>query len=183
MAPGSSYLLSKTQPATVLLHSQIWRTTTNPKIMTRRSKRKSLVAIRCSARQQARQQQDAEIYGSDYGILPSGACFRVWRVCVLCGCVFGFSSCLACCHISLLTCYMSLLVVVGLNNGRLIHGESLRHSRAVRNVVSCRATLSFGSNLEVASYSLTTLLTLLFTIQYYYATMLLTITITILLCY
>ena len=41
--------------------------------MTRRSKRKSLVAIRCSARQQARQQQDAEIYGSDYGILPSGA--------------------------------------------------------------------------------------------------------------
>ena len=57
--------------------------------MTRRSKRKSLVAIRCSARQQARQQQDAEIYGSDYGILPSGACFRVWRVSV------GVGACLA----------------------------------------------------------------------------------------
>ena len=41
-------------------------------IMARRSKRKSIVATRFSARKQARQQGDAEIYGSDYGILPSG---------------------------------------------------------------------------------------------------------------
>ena len=40
--------------------------------MARRSKRKSTVATRFSARKQARQQGDAEIYGSDYGILPSG---------------------------------------------------------------------------------------------------------------
>ena len=129
--------------------------------MTRRSKRKSLVAIRCSARQQARQQQDAEIYGSDYGILPSGACVRL-RVSVGVGFsrVFGFRSCLACCHISLLS---------HLIHGRLIHGESLRDSRAVRNVVSRYVVLL--SNLDVLRrYSLTTLLTLLFTILYYYAT-------------
>lgn len=40
--------------------------------MARRSKRKSIVATRFSARKQARQQEEAEIYGSDYGILPSG---------------------------------------------------------------------------------------------------------------
>jgi len=40
----------------------------------RRSKRKTAMPTRFSARKAARVQEDSEIYGMDYGVLPSGAC-------------------------------------------------------------------------------------------------------------
>jgi len=53
----------------------------------RRSKRKTAMPTRFSARKAARVQEDSEIYGMDYGVLPSGACVRV--VCVLGCCGIG----------------------------------------------------------------------------------------------
>lgn len=113
--------------------------------MARRSKRKQAVATRFSARKQARKQEDAEIYGQDYGVLPSGACVRS----LLCACVWvslidnhhhakAKRSLLLTCCLLLLRLIISVshthhfylsLSMIYIN--RLIHGESLSHSRAV----------------------------------------------------
>ena len=72
----------------------------------RRSKRRTSGATRFSARRQAQVQQAAAVYGSDYGILPSGtsgiACIVPTK--------FSFEYC------------------------RLIHGESLGYSREVSHL-------------------------------------------------
>ena len=51
----------------------------------RRSKRKTAMPTRFSARKAARVQEDSEIYGMDYGVLPSGACVSARFVAVVVG--------------------------------------------------------------------------------------------------
>lgn len=101
-------------------------------VAARRSKRnsKTTVATRFSARQQARQQKDADIYGQDYGILPSGVCCCVVFLCVVYVCFAGADPS---CGRARTLVWISLYFCLNLQQQhRLILGESLGHPRAVR---------------------------------------------------